>query len=504
VASSVRLKLASIMFAQCRIDEAREQARAVLATPQLPMTLYSSARVAELHALMAQDDWVGARRAAEAILAGGEHPDEDAALGGAFATLGWVAWREGRARDAIGMLRAAVQRSDLGCVDGGVSHPRLGLAHMLTAVGDFSRALAVVTECRSAIETSAATLWAPGARIVLAGVHLAAGRVDDARTEAEAALATIETLGTSLFTARAEFTLAHVELVRGDLDQASEHASRMRAALRDGRASSHANASCSWLEAQLIGEHDGPVEAVQSVGWLYESLPDHKRLLMSEPDAAVWLVRTAQAAGDVRRAERVIAFTESLAADNPDVEHLAAIASHAHGLLDGDDDKLRRAASGHRRPWSAASAWEDAGLALGRRDPEAARLCLDGALSGFQAIGATRDAERARERLQCVGRRRGRRVERKASGWASLTETEHEVMGYVAEGMSNRRVAERMYRSRHTVDFHLRAIFRKLGIASRVELTRLLLERCPTLDPISELSTDRPGGSCTAVTPKTT
>jgi DNA-binding CsgD family transcriptional regulator len=68
------------------------------------------------------------------------------------------------------------------------------------------------------------------------------------------------------------------------------------------------------------------------------------------------------------------------------------------------------------------------------------------------------------------------------SGWASLTETEQEVAGYVAEGMTNRQVAERMYLSRHTVDFHLRAIFRKLVVASRVELTRVVLERYATLD----------------------
>jgi DNA-binding CsgD family transcriptional regulator len=190
----------------------------------------------------------------------------------------------------------------------------------------------------------------------------------------------------------------------------------------------------------------------------------------------VWLVRTAQAAGDLRRAEKVIAFAESLAADNPGVQPLAAIASHARGLLDGDDEKLRRAASAHPQPWSAASASEDAGFALGPHDPEAAKVWFDGALSAFEAIGATPDALRVRERLRCVGRRHGRRVERKVSGWASLTEAEQEVARYVAEGMTNRQVAERMYLSRHTVDFHLRAIFRKLVVASRVELTRVVLE----------------------------
>jgi DNA-binding CsgD family transcriptional regulator len=43
--------------------------------------------------------------------------------------------------------------------------------------------------------------------------------------------------------------------------------------------------------------------------------------------------------------------------------------------------------------------------------------------------------------------------------------------------LTNAQVAERMYRSRHTVDFYLRHIFHKLGISSRVALARLQFER---------------------------
>jgi DNA-binding CsgD family transcriptional regulator len=68
-------------------------------------------------------------------------------------------------------------------------------------------------------------------------------------------------------------------------------------------------------------------------------------------------------------------------------------------------------------------------------------------------------------------------VDRPVSGWDSLTDTEREVAELVAEGITNAQVAERMYVSRHTIDFYLRQIFRKLGIESRVALARLHLER---------------------------
>ena len=47
----------------------------------------------------------------------------------------------------------------------------------------------------------------------------------------------------------------------------------------------------------------------------------------------------------------------------------------------------------------------------------------------------------------------------------------------VAQGLNNNQVAARMYISTHTVAHHLRQAFRKLSIASRVELTRIIIER---------------------------
>jgi DNA-binding CsgD family transcriptional regulator len=60
-------------------------------------------------------------------------------------------------------------------------------------------------------------------------------------------------------------------------------------------------------------------------------------------------------------------------------------------------------------------------------------------------------------------------------GLASLTATELSVADLVAEGMTNRQIAAKLYLSPHTVGFHLRQVFRKLEISSRVELTRLVV-----------------------------
>ena len=61
-------------------------------------------------------------------------------------------------------------------------------------------------------------------------------------------------------------------------------------------------------------------------------------------------------------------------------------------------------------------------------------------------------------------------------GWASLTDAELRVAALVAQALSNRSIAKELVLSRHTIDAHLKHIYLKLDIHSRVELTVLTLE----------------------------
>jgi DNA-binding CsgD family transcriptional regulator len=203
-------------------------------------------------------------------------------------------------------------------------------------------------------------------------------------------------------------------------------------------------------------------------------------LMLEVPAAAAWLARVALAADDRERAAAVVRAAEQLTSANPGLASLASAAIHARGVLDGDAAALLAAAKAHQHTWSGASAAEDAGAALvALSDRSGARGALEQAFTAYERIGAERDLARVRARLRAVGVRRCHwsHEARPVSGWASLTETEMSVASLVAESLTNPQVAERMFLSRHTVDFHLRQIFRKLGIESRVALTRLVLEQ---------------------------
>lgn len=69
----------------------------------------------------------------------------------------------------------------------------------------------------------------------------------------------------------------------------------------------------------------------------------------------------------------------------------------------------------------------------------------------------------------------GARPARAAAGWGSLTEAERITTLLAAEGLSNPAIASRLFVSRHTVESHLKHVYAKLGVSSRVELAALAL-----------------------------
>ena len=58
---------------------------------------------------------------------------------------------------------------------------------------------------------------------------------------------------------------------------------------------------------------------------------------------------------------------------------------------------------------------------------------------------------------------------RRPDAAVELTAREQQVLGLIAEGLSNRQIGERLFISRKTASVHVSAILRKLGVSSRTE-----------------------------------
>ena len=103
-----------------------------------------------------------------------------------------------------------------------------------------------------------------------------------------------------------------------------------------------------------------------------------------------------------------------------------------------------------------------------RRD---AREQLRTAPEMFTAMGAEAFTERARIELLATGERARQRT---AGTEIELTAQEAQIARLVSDGGSNRDIAAQLFLSPSTVDYHLRKVFRKLGVASRTQLARTM------------------------------
>jgi DNA-binding CsgD family transcriptional regulator len=118
------------------------------------------------------------------------------------------------------------------------------------------------------------------------------------------------------------------------------------------------------------------------------------------------------------------------------------------------------------RPLSLASALEDLGVTRVQRGATQIGLAALGrALTIYAQSGGTWDASRVRRRLRAHGvHRRLVTAHRAPTGWAAMTDSELAVAQLVAQGLTNREVAQQLFVSPHTVSSHLRHVFAKLDV----------------------------------------
>ncbi|MFI7077111.1 LuxR C-terminal-related transcriptional regulator [Micromonospora sp. NPDC049903] len=200
--------------------------------------------------------------------------------------------------------------------------------------------------------------------------------------------------------------------------------------------------------------------------------------LLPVPQFGPRLVRSALAGGDPDTARRVAELVAEVATQTP-VPLWRALADQSRGLVARDAGALLAAVDGLRttaaRPALADALLDLAHGARVRRAQawEAAREAA-GLYGRIGAVGDQRTAERRADELATSRRVRvGRADERRRSGVDALTPAEARVAAMLAAGATKQQAAGSLFVSFHTVDTHVRSIYHKLGISSRLELVRV-------------------------------
>jgi DNA-binding CsgD family transcriptional regulator/tetratricopeptide (TPR) repeat protein len=472
----LRCALSSVLCSRGRARDAAAEARIVLAQPGLPDDVRDRAITAHLQAL------AGLRGQAagsliDQVLAAPDQSDSRAVVA-ALAARAAASWDKGHIRDGLGLLRDAVRRESGISRDARHVQPLLALAAALVDLRQLAQAEEIL---RAADRQALHGIPAHAALAILqARIHLANGKLGEAAAAGEDGLAVAEALGAHGYSSAARCVLGLIALRRGDTAAASLHV------VGDSVPGPHSAEIYARAEVAVAGAavsevRDGPAVALGLVRRLCADLDAHPGLLLGDPALAPWLTRTALAAGHDELAAGVARAAAALASANHGYPTLDAAAAHSLGLAQQDAACLASAAERHPDPWASASAAEDLGVTHARRgDARHAIGQFTEAIRRYQGVGAEADAARVRRRLRRLGvrsRQRARPAEKPVSGWESLTEPERTVAGLVAQGLVNREVAGRMYVSIHTVAFYLSQIFRKLSIGSRVELTRIVVQR---------------------------
>ena len=304
-------------------------------------------------------------------------------------------------------------------------------------VGRWPAANADVEEAmRLVSETGYDVLLAGHPIAVSALIAMDQGRFDEARRHADLVLRMAERAGARTVELWARWALGRLALHEGDAAAAAEHLLRIPAI----------RAETKWGEPNVVMSDGDLGEALVLAGEREEAARQAERMRREGEALGRWFPQAAAA-----RTEALLApddaFEEPFARAQELLQHVPLVPERARTeLLLGS----RRRRAGHA---------------------ESAREALQHALEGFERLGAAPWAARAREELRLAGARQT--VDRPRDPSEALTAQEWRVAQLVAQGLTNREVAGSLFLSPKTIEHHLSAIYRKLGVRSRTQLARL-------------------------------
>ncbi len=296
-------------------------------------------------------------------------------------------------------------------------------------------------------------------RTCCADVYAANGRVDAAEAELELAVSELTAAGQRSRCIPPSARLAEIRVLQGRYDEA-EH---LLVGLEDNPEALQARVAVRLARGEPTAAAALLVQRLDEIGWTS---------LIAAPLLAQ-LVEARLSEGYPGAATAAASALDQIAATRgrDRVEALATAARGRIALAEGREDAsdmLLEAVNG----FAALGARLDAArtrLELARslsvRSPEVAIDTARRARTELEALGALRDADAAAALMRSLGAK-GRAGPRATE---LLTRRETEVLRLLAEGLTNREIAQRLFISPKTAEHHVGRVYAKLGVRTRPE-----------------------------------
>jgi DNA-binding CsgD family transcriptional regulator len=294
------------------------------------------------------------------------------------------------------------------------------------------------------------------------------GRLADAETGALAVIRLCDETGSFVHKFEAWLIASIVAVIRGDLALARE---RLQAAEQTGLTDDAVRQPPMLLiKGRIAGAEGRFGDSVRILKPLMESLAQSRSWWPRNPELLRVQAGIAVAADDHEFAVQTVERAKLAAERNPGVASFEGVALHVEGLVTRDSAILRNAVKILRespRSLLLAGALADYGaLMIDEGDRERAVAALSEAFDLFAAHGAHFYLRTVERELS--------RAEAPADVRDSLTKAEQRVAQLVSAGYTNQSVALALGVSVHTVNTHLRAVFRKMDVRSRVQLANAM------------------------------
>ncbi|WP_435212481.1 LuxR C-terminal-related transcriptional regulator [Streptomyces sp. bgisy034] len=389
---------------------------------------------------------------------------------------GLVAACDGRYADARDLLKSAAGR----CGPGGDPTVLIHAAIAALLLGDHTRAATATVRVAASARARGTPVTVPQAMEFRAYADFWTGRPRGGEAAATDALWQAHATGQDNGACHLQAALAMFAALTGDADVCRERAATARSyALARGLGLPAALAQ--WALAFLDLSSGRFAAAAARLRALAGFGPGHGHRAIRHL-ATPHYVEAAVRTGDTRVARVAHAAYDRWAGTVLSPDDLALSARCRALLAPGEEavDHYRTALDLHSRgtrDFERARTELLFGSALRRlRRRTEARDRLHSALEAFDSFGAPHCATQARTELRALGVPAAPARTAPDSPAVTLTAQQLLVARMAADGATNREIAARLALSPRTIDHHLRGVFTRLGIRSRIELVRLLAE----------------------------